>query len=141
LELKYPNGNPLVKIFGPSNFDQRGGNIILNFFDDQRNLIPFASIENLANERTISIRSGCFCNPGIDEANNCISQEEMSNYFASKTTGDYYDLIAFTGKIRGAIRVSVGIATNHADLDRFVEFAKSILELEIKKAEKMENVK
>lgn len=134
LELKYPNGNPLVKIFGPSNFDQRGGNIILNFFDDQRNLIPFASIENLANERTISIRSGCFCNPGIDEANNCISQEEMSNYFASKTAGDYYDLIAFTGKIRGAIRVSVGIATNHADLDRFVEFAKSILELEIKKA-------
>lgn len=130
-ELKHENGSPLVKIFGTHDFTNRGGNIILNFLDDQGHVIPFQSIEEKANEKMISIRSGCFCNPGIDEINNHITDDEMSKYFSSKENGDYYDMVAFLGKMRGAIRVSVGIATNEKDLDQFIEFAKSV-ELELK---------
>ena len=34
------------------------------------------------------------------------------------------------GKMRGAMRVSVGLATNLEDLDQFIEFAKAV-ELEL----------
>jgi molybdenum cofactor sulfurtransferase len=74
----------------------------------------------------ISIRSGYFCNPGIDEINNHITDSEMSGYFLSEKSVDYYDMVTHLGKMRGAIRVSVGIGTNTKDLDRFIQFAKAV---------------
>jgi molybdenum cofactor sulfurtransferase len=124
--LTHTNGRRIVKVFGPQNFDQRGGNIILNFFDSAGEVIPFEKIEALTNARKISIRSGCFCNPGIDEINNCITTDEISKYFMSRDKGDYYDMIAFLGKMRGATRVSVGMATSKKDLDNFIDFVASL---------------
>ncbi len=121
--LKHPNGADKVRIFGTHDFGRRGGNIILNFLDPGGRVIPFEEAEERANAKMISIRSGCFCNPGIDEINNCITTEEMSTYFSTHQKGDYHDMVATLGKMRGAIRVSVGLATNLADLDAFVEFA------------------
>lgn len=118
--LHHDNGHPIVRIFGPDSLDHRGGNIIMNFFDPADHVYAFKEIEDLANAQRISIRSGCFCNPGIDEINNCITNEEISNYFLTRDNGDYYDMIAFLGKMRGSIRVSVGLATNKNDLDKFV---------------------
>ena len=56
----------------------------LNFFDKNGELIPFGWIERIANQKMISIRSGCFCNPGIDEVNNCLTTDELSTYFSSR---------------------------------------------------------
>jgi selenocysteine lyase/cysteine desulfurase len=122
INLKHDNSAPLLKIFGPEDFNYRGGNIIMNFFDDKGNKIPFQNIEKLTNEKNISIRSGCFCNPGIDEINNCITNSEMDKYFSTIENGDYNDMVNFLGKMRGAIRVSVGLGTNKDDLDKFIEF-------------------
>ncbi len=119
-QLRHDNGRALVKVFGPKSFDHRGGNIILNFFDPQDKAYPFEKIEELANQQMISVRSGCFCNPGIDEINNCITNEEMSTYFLTHEKGDYHDMVNYLGKMRGATRVSVGIATNKRDLDVFI---------------------
>jgi molybdenum cofactor sulfurtransferase len=124
--LRHPNGADVVRIFGTHDFGRRGGNIILNFMDSDGKVIPFEQVEERANAKMISIRSGCFCNPGIDEINNCITTEEMSTYFSTHEKGDYYDMVATLGKMRGAIRVSVGLATNVADLDAFVEFAEGM---------------
>jgi len=124
--LRHHNGHPIVKIFGPSDFTQRGGNIIMNFFDSDGNVFPFEFIEQLANERKISIRSGCFCNPGLDEINNCLTTDELSHYFMSRDEGDYRDMIASLGKMRGATRVSVGIPTTTRDLNTFVDFVESL---------------
>lgn len=121
-QLKHDNGNPIVKVFGPSDFRNRGGNIIMNFFDRDGEVIPFEDIERKANEQMISIRSGCFCNPGIDEINNCITNDELSQYFVSRDMGDYFDMITFLGKMRGATRVSVGISTVERDLHSLVNF-------------------
>lgn len=126
LKLKHDNGQPIVKIFGPSNFDNRGGNIIMNFFDVNGEVFSFESIEEMANERMISIRSGCFCNPGLDEINNCLTNDEIAQYFMSRDEGDYRDMITFLGKMRGATRVSVGLPTTSTDLDAFVEFVASL---------------
>lgn len=119
-KLHHDNGKPIVKIFGPEGFERRGGNIIMNFFDTNEQAFPFQSVEQLANEQFISLRTGCFCNPGIDEINNCITNEEMSKYFMTHDQGDYYDMVHYLGKMRGATRVSVGIATIKSDLDRFI---------------------
>ncbi|TNE53348.1 MAG: aminotransferase class V-fold PLP-dependent enzyme [Bacteroidetes bacterium] len=124
-ELKHDNGRSVVSVFGPDELEKRGGNVILNFFDPEGKPIPFWESERLANERNISIRSGCFCNPGIDEINNCVTAEETAKYFTSRDLGDYHKMASMLGKMRGAVRVSVGIATTGADLEEFCRFVES----------------
>ena len=48
---------------------------------------------------------------GIDEVNNCLTDNELATYYSSHEQGDYKDMIKFLGKMRGATRISVGIAT------------------------------
>lgn len=127
-KLKHKNGQPIVRTFGPTNRTGTGGTIIMNFLDPLGNTYPFYELEAAANEQMISTRYGCFCNPGIDEINNAVTEEEMSVYFSSRDRGDFNDLVSFLNKMRGATRVSVGIATRKADLDTFVEFIKAYVE-------------
>lgn len=126
--LKHNNGEKLLKIFGTKDFNKRGGNIILNVFDNKGNRIPFEWIEQKANERNISLRSGCFCNPGIDEINNCLTNEELATYYVSRDKGDYKEMVQFIGKMRGATRISIGYATTKADIDALVLFFESLSE-------------
>jgi molybdenum cofactor sulfurtransferase len=127
-QLKHINGEPLLKIFGPKEQTNKGGTFILNFRDNEGNVIPFANVEHLANNEKISIRTGCFCNPGIDEINNCLTTEELGQYFADGEVGNYIDKINFLGKMRGAVRISFGIATVQADLDKFIAFAQRFVD-------------
>ena len=124
-QMRHESGLPQVRIFGPANRKHIGGTLIMNFFDANGKLIPFEEVEEKANTQMISIRSGCFCNPGVDEVNNCLSNEELSRYFTSRDKGDYYDMINYLGKMRGATRVSVGIATTTADLNTFIRFVET----------------
>ena len=105
-----------------------GGTVILNFFDKDKNKIPFDLIDRQANERNISIRSGCFCNPGIDEINNCITSDELVKYFSGRNDGDYEDMVQALNKMRGATRVSVGLANTQQDMDAFIAYCKLYLE-------------
>lgn len=98
----------------------------MTFRNPDGSKINFEKIEELANERKISIRSGCFCNPGLDETTNCLTTEEIAGYFQSRETGDYHDMIHTLHKMRGATRVSVGLATTKADLDAYVDFVSSL---------------
>lgn len=121
--LRHTNGRQIVRVFGPQNCDHRGGTIILNFFDEHGVLFPFDKIERDANDKNISIRTGCFCNPGIDEINNCVSNEELAKYFTSRDNGNFTDMVKFIGKMRGSIRVSLGFPSNRQDIDNFIDFA------------------
>ncbi len=129
--IKHDNGKPVLRIFGPADVAHRGSNMIMNFFDPEGNVYPFELIEDKANKRMISIRSGCFCNPGIDEINNCLSNDELAKYYVSRDKGDYYDMIKFLGKMRGAIRLSVGMATVESDLQAFENFVQSLVNQQI----------
>lgn len=125
--LKHSNGLELVHILGPKNMISRGGTILMNFYDDNNELISFQKIEERANAKNISLRTGCFCNPGIDEINNCLTTQELVKYFSTHENGDYYDMIKHLGKLRGAVRVSLGIASIKKDIDVFINFAKTFL--------------
>jgi molybdenum cofactor sulfurtransferase len=120
--LRHENGAPLVRIFGPMDPAVKGCTIIFNVNDPSGHAFPFELVEQKANEALISLRTGCFCNPGIDEVNNCVSTEELAKYFSSRNTGSYHDMIEFLGKMRGAIRISVGIPTTMGDIERFMQF-------------------
>ena len=124
--LKHPNGLPQLKIYGPATREQTGGTLIMNFFDAQGRTIPFEEIEQKANACKISLRSGCFCNPGIDEINNDLTPEELSDFFTSNLQGGYREIINALQKMRGATRISVGLATTKADLDYFINFVKKL---------------
>ena len=125
--LMHDNGLPLVRLYGPRNTENRGGNFLLNFLDVHGRYYPLQYVEERANSEMISLRTGCFCNPGIDELNHNISREKIKDYFDGRDQGDYDDFVNFTGKMRGAIRLSIGIPTTRSDIDRFMRFAGKLL--------------
>lgn len=120
--LRHTNGAPLVRIFGPMDMSQKGGTIIFNVNDPEGHAFNFEEVESLANQALISLRTGCFCNPGIDEIFSCVTTDEMAKYFSSRKTGNMHDMFEFLGKMRGAIRISVGIPTSIGDIERFIDF-------------------
>ena len=71
--------------------------------------------------RRISLRTGCFCNPGASETARGITADEMRRVLAlgRKPTSDELREI-MPGKALGAVRASVGIATDERDVDRLV---------------------
>lgn len=123
-KMKHNSGENQLDIFGHPDRENTGGTMILCFKNPDGTKIGFEKIEALANEKGISIRSGCFCNPGLDETNNCLSTDEIAKYFTNRESGNYWDMINFLKKMRGATRISVGIATNRNDLDTFISFVK-----------------
>ena len=120
--LKHSNGETLFNFFGTKNHDEKGGTFIFNVKGADGKQFPFELVEQKANERLISVRTGCFCNPGIDEVNSCVTTDELAEFYTSRDHGSYHDWVTFVGKIRGAIRLSVGIATTQSDLDTFFGF-------------------
>jgi molybdenum cofactor sulfurtransferase len=131
--IKHDNGLSVVRIFGPLNTEKRGGTVILNFKDSEGKTFPFDWIEEQANKQLISIRSGCFCNPGIDETNHCVSNEEIAQYYTSRKEDEFESVTGYLkymskmiGRIRGATRVSFGIATTTKDIETFVKFVSEL---------------
>jgi len=129
--LKHNNGMPLIKLYGAKNIENRGGTFLINFLDIKGRLYPFQFIEEKANTNLISLRTGCFCNPGIDETNHCITANQLKNYFINRQHGHYYNMIEYLGVLRGAVRVSLGFPTSMNDIFRFISFAKTFLNKQI----------
>ncbi|WP_051313727.1 aminotransferase class V-fold PLP-dependent enzyme [Sporocytophaga myxococcoides] len=127
LSLKHDNGRSLIKIYGPQDTSQRGGTIAMNFFDKNGEMYDFLEIEKKANELNISLRTGCFCNPGIDETNHSLEEGELKKYFSKMGAKNYFDLIETLGKRRGAVRISFGYVSKFSDAYKFMNFAKGFL--------------
>lgn len=121
-KVKHSNGKNIVKVFGSEDITRKGGTLIFNMVDSDGNLFSIEEVERKANEKLISLRTGCFCNPGIDEINNCVTNEELAKYFTTKHNGSFHDMIYYLGRMRGAIRISVGIATSIKDIQKFLAF-------------------
>ncbi len=123
--LHHADGRPIVRIFGPEDRSSCGGNLIFSVFDKDGRWVHYEEVEDRASKLGISIRSGCFCNPGLDEINHDILGKELEEYFITENGDNHYEMIAKMGKLRGATRVSVGVATTQKDLDTFISFLKS----------------
>jgi molybdenum cofactor sulfurtransferase len=125
LSIKHSNGQNVVKIFGPNENVDRGGTILLNFFHADGTVYPFVQVEGIANQKKISVRTGCFCNPGIDEMNSYLSEDAIRNYFNTFEHAEYAEMVEFFSHLRGAVRISVGLISNFNDVEIFIAFAKS----------------
>jgi selenocysteine lyase/cysteine desulfurase len=128
VDLRHRGGAPLVHLYGPQTTERRGGTIALNFRDAAGRPIDHRRIEQLAADAGISLRTGCFCNPGAGEAALEISKPELVACFAQPndrlTLDDFRRCI--DGKDSGAVRISLGVASNFEDVDRFLRFARSL---------------
>ena len=127
LAFKHSNGRALVRLYGPANLSMRGGTVTLNLYDPQGLLVDYRRVEELAGESRISLRTGCFCNPGAGEMAEDLSEEDMRAGIAQ--LGAEINLQRFSqalqergGKSAGAIRVSTGVASNFVDVERFLHF-------------------
>ena len=128
--LRHENGRPLIQIFGPRASEQRGGTITLNFYDANGRVIDHDIVEEQASAKMISLRTGCFCNPGAGEMALGLSKQELVTCFTSSDRGMTYDdfRLCIDGKSTGAVRISVGIVSNFNDAHTFVEFARQFLD-------------
>ena len=121
--LRHRDGSPLIRLYGPTDELDRGGTIPFNVLDRAGGIVDFWSVEAAAAERRISVRTGCFCNPGCSETARGITAADMERVFAFGRQPSYEDLRGLLpGRALGAVRASVGIATTESDVERLLAF-------------------
>ncbi len=130
--VRHGNGAPVIQVYGPTTMVDRGGTITLNFYDPQGELIDHRRIDSLAGRERISLRTGCFCNPGAGEVAHGLNEEDMAIAFAEGERMTFEQFLSVLedreGKSAGAVRISLGLATNFADVYRFLTFARSFID-------------
>jgi molybdenum cofactor sulfurtransferase len=126
LALRHSNGRAMVRIYGPATTENRGGTVTFNLYDPQGHLLDYRRVEELAGAEGISLRTGCFCNPGAGEMAEGLTEEDME---AGRALGTDANLLSFARLMRdrrhkgaGSIRASIGLVTNFADVWRFLRF-------------------
>ena len=131
--LKHGNGTPLIRLYGPPAVDGRGGTVAFNFLDPDGRVVDERAVARDASAAGISLRTGCFCNPGAGEWAFGLRRRDVRGPWwralvtsgfsrqAVTTVDDYLDRIGLPSG--GAVRVSVGIASNIADVEAFLDFA------------------
>jgi len=140
LSLRHSSGTPLVQVYGPRSVHMRGGTIALNFLTPDGSIVDERVVEQRAGKFNLSLRTGCFCNPGAGEVAFNLSQEALHRIFwgelqdtlpkVFKGEGITWDqFLADLGmQSGGAVRISLGLVTNFADVYRLVEFAQTFLD-------------
>jgi selenocysteine lyase/cysteine desulfurase len=120
--LRHTNGRPMVRIYGPLDVRQRGGTVALNLLDPNGVPIDERLVATESAAAGISLRTGCFCNPGAGEGALEVTGRQLrgSAGWGLQTVDGYLDAIGL--RTGGAVRVSLGIASNRADVERFTGF-------------------
>ena len=132
LGLRHGNGAPVIRVYGPTDMEARGGTLTLNFYDPKEALIDHRRIDDLAGRAGISLRTGCFCNPGAGEMAHGLTEEDMAAAFEDSERMTFEQFLTVLerigGKSAGAVRISLGLASNFEDVYRVVEFARGLLD-------------
>ena len=122
--LSHGNGRPLVALYGPRTMARRGGTVSFNLVDGAGRPVPFADVEARARDAGVSVRGGCFCNPGAGEKAFGLSAPEADRCMtaiAERFTLDRFAECMGRDVAVGAVRASVGMATTAADVQRAVD--------------------
>jgi selenocysteine lyase/cysteine desulfurase len=126
--LTHDDGTPRVRVYGPRDRYDCGGTVAFNLLDERGAALPYEIVEEQARRAGVSVRGGCFCNPGASEtAFGFVPDRTAACIAATRRAG--WSLQEFGRRMRecggahaiGAVRASVGIASNEADIARLVE--------------------
>ena len=130
MALRHDDGSRLVRVHGPVDLDRRGGTVTITVYDPEGLPVQDRRVEQLAGRLGISLRTGCFCNPGTGESTHHIEADLMADLFRADHKLQYFELVdrlAAHGKHISAIRISLGIASNFDDVYRLVAFLRRFL--------------
>ncbi len=126
--LKHGNGTPMVRVYGPGPGQERGGTVAFNFLDPDGAVVDERAVARDASAAGISVRTGCFCNPGAGEWAFGLSQQDVGGAWWRggprhdlRTVDDYLERTGLPSG--GAVRASLGLVSNLADVERFLDFA------------------
>ena len=97
--LRHRDGRPMVRRYGPRDRAGCGAIVTFNVLDASGAIIPHEYVERAARDVRVSVRGGCFCNPGAAEACG----------------------LGWGAPVTGAVRASSGVATSERDVARLVE--------------------
>jgi selenocysteine lyase/cysteine desulfurase len=119
----------VIRLYGPPDTEMRGGTVQVNFFDPEGRLIDCNDVEGMANDRCISLRAGCHCNPGAREVALGFNRDELEACFkdSDRLTFEHF-LQAIDGKTTGALRASIGLASTFSDVYKYMQFAETFVD-------------
>jgi len=121
--LRHRNGRPVVELYGPGDLTRRGAVVLFNVRDAQGRLLSDRQVQADASAARIALRAGCHCNPGVREASLGKSGEELGAFCRDHLGLDDAAFgSAIEGRVDGAVRASLGLASNFADAWRLVQF-------------------
>ena len=117
----------LVLLCGAVVISGCGGTVAFNVLDPRGDVVPYQEIEARARAAGISVRGGCFCNPGASEAAFRFVAERAARCI-DETRREGWRVSEFARRMKeyggadavGAIRVSVGVPTSARDVERLV---------------------
>jgi selenocysteine lyase/cysteine desulfurase len=126
--MRHSSGAPMVRVYGPPTRIARGGTVALNFLDPDGQIIDERAVSRDSSAAGISLRTGCFCNPGAGEAAFGLTRRDLRAAWRALSRGrgapamdQYLSLVGLpTG---GAVRVSLGVASTLDDVEAFLDFA------------------
>jgi selenocysteine lyase/cysteine desulfurase len=120
--LRHGNGEPMARIYGPANTRERGGIVAFNLLDAAGCVIDERAVARTAAAAGISIRTGCFCNPGAGEAAWQLTRKAVRTAARARpqSVDQYVRLLGLPAA--GALRASLGLASNLDDVGRFLSF-------------------
>ena len=120
--LRHASGRPMVRLYGPAGTQGRGGTVAFNLLGPDGRVVDERLVAAESAEAGLSLRTGCFCNPGAGEGAFDIGRRQLRAAARSGagTVEEYLDQIGLpTG---GAVRVSFGVASTLADVQRLLGF-------------------
>ena len=101
--------------------EQHGGTIAFNILDKTGQPIYFEDVERAAFAQNISLRAGCFCNPGAGS-----QAFQLDNLMMQRLLQQLHHQTKTEAKVPGALRISFGIANVSSDVDRVIAFIDSL---------------
>jgi selenocysteine lyase/cysteine desulfurase len=122
--LHHSNGRAMTTIYGPGAGCARGGTVAFNVMDRNGRFIPYQHVEQTALASGVSVRGGCFCNPGVAErafgfpaaeSAVCMERARREGFSVEKFADCLGGAVAV-----GAVRASVGIPSNERDIERLL---------------------
>jgi len=131
--LSHADGSPTIRLYGPRDRYDCGGTVTFNVIDARGEALSYQVVEEHARRAGVSVRGGCFCNPGASEAAFGFVPDRTAACIA-ETRREGWSLERFARRMRacegahavGAVRASLGVASNEKDLDRLIEVIRSI---------------
>jgi selenocysteine lyase/cysteine desulfurase len=123
-QLMHSSGDPMIQIYGPTDTKMRGGTICFNFLDAAGKTVDERLVALESAAAGISLRTGCFCNPGCSEDAFGLNTVALKPLLSTRTTTTMDEYVRLIGlPTAGAIRISFGLVSTEEDVESFVRWA------------------